>query len=71
MAGHQLVIGGTTGSPQSHRLNQVLVVQHLPHRPYFLPLLKRFQELNDVVSELRMVGLEEQRCEKNRPDTVP
>ena len=32
------------------------MVQQLPHRPFFLPLLKRFQELNGL--KLQMVGLE-------------
>ncbi|CAL1162322.1 unnamed protein product [Cladocopium goreaui] len=44
-----------------------LVVQQLPHRPFFLPLLKRFQELNGL--KLQMVGLEEVPAWKDhRPD---
>lgn len=42
--------------PQPEWVNEALVVQQLPHRPFFLPLLKRFQELNGL--KLQMVGLE-------------
>lgn len=37
----------------------VLVLSMLPHRPYFLPLLRRFQELNPAFAQLALMGLDE------------
>ncbi|CAK9041666.1 NADH-cytochrome b5 reductase 2, partial [Durusdinium trenchii] len=49
------------------RHEAVLVIQQLPHRPFFLPLLKRFQEVNRL--SLQMIGLEEVPSWKaHRPD---
>ena len=38
-------------------MSKVLVVQQLPHRPFFLPLLKRFQEVNAL--KIGITGLED------------
>ena len=43
----------------------MLVVQQLPHRPFFLPLLKRFQEVNAL--EIGMTGLEDDKTEPSMP----